>query len=82
MVASPREAAAIRAACGDDLVLVTPGIRPASSGLDDQRRTATPAEAVRAGSNILVVGRPITTAAAPVEAAREVVAEIERARTR
>jgi orotidine-5'-phosphate decarboxylase len=81
IVASPREATAIRTECGASCVVVTPGIRPAGSGQDDQRRTATPAEAVRAGSDILVVGRPVTAAAAPAEAASSILVEIERARS-
>jgi orotidine-5'-phosphate decarboxylase len=81
VVASPREASAIRAACGEDFVLVTPGIRPAGSDPGDQHRTTTPAEAVRAGSHILVVGRPITAAAAPAEEAQKILDEIEHARS-
>ena len=79
IVASPREAAAIRTECDSSCVVVTPGIRPAGSGQDDQRRTATPAEAVRAGADILVVGRPVTAADAPIAAARSILAEIEQA---
>jgi orotidine-5'-phosphate decarboxylase len=62
VVASPHEIAAIRAACGNDLVIVTPGIRPDGSSVGDQRRTKTPAAAIAAGANYIVVGRPITEA--------------------
>ena len=73
------EAPALRAACGPDFVLIVPGIRPAAVGGDDQKRTVTPAEAVRLGADCLVVGRPITGADDPAAAARAVAAEIARA---
>lgn len=69
VVASPREIRAIRSACGDDFVIVTPGIRPPGAPLDDQRRTLTPAEALAAGATYMVIGRPITTAPDPRAAA-------------
>lgn len=65
VVASPREAAAIKAACGPDFLVITPGIRPDTGVADDQRRTATPADAVAAGADFIVVGRPITQADDP-----------------
>ncbi len=65
----------LRAAIGDDTTLVTPGIRPAGASKDDQARAATPAQAIAAGATHLVVGRPITRATDPVEAARAIVAE-------
>ncbi|NQW10628.1 MAG: orotidine-5'-phosphate decarboxylase [Alphaproteobacteria bacterium] len=75
-VCSPREITAIRAACGDGFQLVVPGIRPTSSAADDQKRTLTPAEAVAAGADYLVIGRPITQAPDPVAAATAIADEI------
>ena len=77
VVASPHEVRAIRRRFGPDLLVVTPGIRPKAAEPDDQRRIATAREAIRAGANYVVVGRPILTAADPVEAAERLVAEIE-----
>ena len=77
VVASPQEVTAIRAACGPDFQIVTPGIRPADQqGQDDQARTLTPAEAVTAGASYLVIGRPITAAANPREAAERISATL------
>jgi orotidine-5'-phosphate decarboxylase len=76
VVASPQEIGAIRAACGPDFVIVTPGIRPSGTqGQDDQARTLTPAEAVAAGATYLVIGRPITAADNPRAAAEAIAAE-------
>ncbi|TVQ55656.1 MAG: orotidine-5'-phosphate decarboxylase [Rhodobacteraceae bacterium] len=80
VIASAREAAAIRAlpeATGR--LIVTPGVRPAGASADDQKRVATPAEAIRAGVDHVVVGRPVTGAADPAAAARAIVAEIAAA---
>jgi len=77
VVSSPQEAAAIRKACGPDFLIVTPGIRPAFSQTNDQKRVATPAQALQCGASHLVIGRPITKAADPAEAARKILAEIE-----
>jgi orotidine-5'-phosphate decarboxylase len=79
VVCSPEEIAAIRAACGQDFLLVVPGVRPAGAAAGDQKRVATPAEAIRAGADLLVVGRPITGAPDPAAAARAVVTEIASA---
>lgn len=79
VVASAREAAAIRRACGPELTIVTPGIRPLWAASDDQRRIVTPADGIAAGADVLVVGRPITRADDPLEAARSIATEIEDA---
>ena len=76
VVASPKEIQAIRKACGKDFVIVTPGIRPASSSKDDQKRSMTPLEAVNAGADYIVVGRPITQAEDPLSAAQSINIEI------
>jgi orotidine-5'-phosphate decarboxylase len=76
VVASPLEAEAIRQACGDSFLIVTPGVRPAGSDVGDQRRAATPADAVAAGADYLVIGRPITGAKDPVEAAQRIAEEL------
>ena len=83
VVASPQEAATIRATVTrPKFLIVTPGIRPAGNEAGDQRRIATPAAALNAGADYLVVGRPITAAADPVAAAGEIASEMERAQTR
>jgi orotidine-5'-phosphate decarboxylase len=79
VVASPREISAIRQACGPGFLIVTPGIRPASAATNDQARIATPASAIAAGADYLVVGRPITGAPDPVAAADAIVAEMDGA---
>ncbi len=76
VVASAHEAPAIRRECGPDFLIVTPGIRPVWSATGDQRRVMTPADAQRAGADILVVGRPITGAASPEEAAIRILDEL------
>jgi orotidine-5'-phosphate decarboxylase len=77
VVASPQEIETIRHTVSNpDFLIVTPGIRPASSKSGDQKRVATPAAAIAAGASYLVVGRPITGAASPLEAAREIVTEM------
>ena len=79
VVASPKEAALIRAACGDDFAIVTPGVRPSFSTMDDQKRVTTPAEAIAAGATALVIGRPISAASDPLDAAGKILLEIEGA---
>jgi len=84
VVASVQEAREIRKACGREFLIVTPGVRleaeKASGKTDDQARTATPAEAIRAGADFMVVGRPIIAAADPRAAAQSIVEEIAAAR--
>jgi orotidine-5'-phosphate decarboxylase len=77
VVSSAHEVRAIREACGPKLLIVVPGVRPASGATNDQARVATPAEAIRAGANYIVVGRPITAAPNPREAALAIANQIE-----
>lgn len=77
VVASPKEITAIREACGSDFVIITPGVRPAWAAANDQKRVMTPGEAMQAGASYLVVGRPITAAFDPVEAAKRILEEME-----
>jgi orotidine-5'-phosphate decarboxylase len=72
----------LRGIAGPGMVLVTPGIRPAGSASGDQKRIMTPARAIEAGADYLVVGRPIVEAADPKKAAEAIVAEIERTTTK
>lgn len=74
LVCSPLEVAAVRAAVGPGPLLVVPGVRPAGAAVGDQQRVATPAEAIRAGADVLVVGRPLRDARDPAAAAREIAA--------
>ncbi|HEX2770593.1 MAG TPA: orotidine-5'-phosphate decarboxylase, partial [Geobacteraceae bacterium] len=76
VVASPLELPLIRAACGNDFLIVTPGVRPVFTSTDDQKRVMTPSEAVAAGADYLVIGRPISTAPDPIKAAVAIVEEI------
>jgi orotidine-5'-phosphate decarboxylase len=78
-VCSPKEVASLRALTGPSGVLVIPGIRPAGSAIGDQKRIATPAEALRLGASYLVVGRPITQAPDPAEAAEAILREMAEA---
>jgi len=77
VVASSWEIKEIRKACGEDFVILTPGIRPTGKSSDDQKRVMTPREAIKLGSDFLVIGRPIRNASNPVEAAKEILREME-----
>jgi orotidine-5'-phosphate decarboxylase len=77
VVASPQEIRTIRQHCGDGFLIVTPGIRPAASSSDDQKRISTPGEALHSGADYLVVGRPITRATDPRRAAIAMIEEME-----
>lgn len=77
VVSSPQEVALLRQHVGKDFLVVTPGIRPAGVALGDQKRVATPAEAVASGVSMIVVGRPIRDAAKPAEMARQILREME-----
>ena len=79
VVCSASEAAILRVDLGKEFVLVTPGIRPAGSADDDQKRIMTPAAAIAAGSNFLVVGRPITAAGDPLQALQDINQQVQSA---
>lgn len=79
IVCSPKEIKAAKKLFGDNFTIVTPGVRPVGSGSHDQKRIATPAEAIANGADYIVVGRPITQASDPVLAARQIAEEIETA---
>lgn len=81
VVASPREVPLIRAACGKDFLIVTPGVRPSFASNDDQKRVMTPAQAVAAGSDYLVIGRPISAAPDPAGAVEAILDEITAAKS-
>jgi len=78
LVCSPQEVAAVRAEVGTDIVLVTPGVRPAGASRDDQARVATPRQALADGASLLVIGRPITGAEDPGAAAAAIAGELAR----
>lgn len=78
VVASPQEVAPIRAACGRRFIIVSPGVRPQRAKRNDQRRVMTPEEAIHAGADYIVVGRPIMEAKDPMSAAQEIITEMER----
>jgi orotidine-5'-phosphate decarboxylase len=80
VVCSAQEAALLKQECGSDFCLVTPGIRPAQAGADDQSRVMTPAAALAAGADYLVIGRPITRAGDPLQALAQIAAEIDGSR--
>jgi orotidine-5'-phosphate decarboxylase len=79
VVCSPKEAADLRGALDSEIVLVTPGVRPRAAAADDQQRVMTPGDAIRAGADYLVIGRPVTKSADPVGVLRDVVAEVRAA---
>jgi orotidine-5'-phosphate decarboxylase len=79
VVASPQEVDSIRAACGRDFLIVTPGVRPGFASQDDQKRVMTPGEALRAGADYLVIGRPISAAADPARATEMIIREMQEA---
>ncbi|MGH7819522.1 MAG: orotidine-5'-phosphate decarboxylase [Candidatus Binatia bacterium] len=79
VVASPLEVARIRKECGRGFLIVTPGVRPGNAGWDDQKRVLTPEQAIRLGTDYIVVGKPIRDAADPRATAREIVREMEQA---
>jgi len=79
VVASPLEATAVKRACGRDFLAVTPGIRPAGHEAGDQRRIASPLEALRAGADFLVVGRPVAAAPDPAAALEQILKEMTEA---
>ena len=76
VVCSPQEVAILRQACGKDFLLVVPGIRPAGAAIGDQKRVQTPRDAIEAGADYLVIGRPITEAPDPAAAARAILAQL------
>ena len=76
MIASAQEAALIKETCGKDFLVVTPGIRPVFASAHDQKRIATPRAAFEAGADYIVIGRPITQAKDPVEAAKKLIEEL------
>ena len=79
VIASPQEARRVRAACGPDFLIVTPGVRPAGADAGDQARVATPGDAIRDGASLLVIGRPIVGAADPAAAADAIATDIAAA---
>ena len=82
VVASPKEAKLIRDTCGENFLIVTPGIRPAGASVDDQSRIATPAAALQNGATHLVIGRPIRTAKNPRDAAQKILLEMRNTQSK
>ncbi len=79
VVASPKEVKLIREACGDEFLIVTPGVRPTFASKDDQKRVTTPGDALRSGADYLVIGRPISAAEDPAGAAAMILEEMQDA---
>jgi orotidine-5'-phosphate decarboxylase len=82
LICSPEEAANLRTIVGSDMLLVTPGIRPAGAAVGDQKRVATPAAAIAAGADYLVIGRPVIAADNPKAAAEAIITEIAQQPTK
>jgi orotidine-5'-phosphate decarboxylase len=80
LIASPHELQTLREELGPEMTIITPGVRPAWSAADDQKRFTTPAEALQNGADYLVIGRPITAHPDPREAVRRIISEISEAR--
>jgi orotidine-5'-phosphate decarboxylase len=76
IVCSVHEAAAVRKACGEDFIIVTPGIRPKGADVQDQKRIATASQALKAGASFIVMGRPILEAQDPLKAAKDILEEL------
>jgi len=79
VVCAPQEAASLRARFGEDFCLVVPGVRPVWADANDQKRVMTPADAAKAGADVLVIGRPITGASSPADAAKRIAEELDSA---
>ncbi len=77
VIASSREIEIIRKVCGEDFIILTPGMRPAGKLMHDQKRVMTPGEAIKKGADFIVVGRPVREAVNPVQAVREIIEEME-----
>ncbi|MBI5044152.1 MAG: orotidine-5'-phosphate decarboxylase [Nitrospirae bacterium] len=77
VVSSPQEITAVREVCSRDFLIVTPGVRPAGAQMDDQKRISVPKEAIKAGADYIVIGRPIIKADDPAKAAEEIIKEME-----
>jgi len=78
VVASAREATAIRNVCGESFIIVTPGIRPHGTAAGDQKRIVTPSDAIKAGATYIVVGRPVTAAPDPLSAVRQIICQMQK----
>jgi orotidine-5'-phosphate decarboxylase len=77
VVASPQEIEIIKRECGQDFLVITPGVRPKEAASNDQKRTLTPGEALKRGADYIVIGRPVTQASDPLRALKKIIGEIE-----